>query len=72
MTLPPDTGRANDRWENEGGQTPSIAEGEAALSAELTRLGIQSSTVAIYEWHGFRYTNASDAIAAARRAELST
>ena len=35
--------------------------------AELARLGIERIPTEIYQWRGYRYTNASDAIAAARR-----
>lgn len=37
--------------------------------AELARLGIERIPTEIFQWGGFRYTNASDAIAAARRAQ---
>ena len=36
--------------------------------SELDRLGITSREHTTYEWNGFRYSNASDAIAAAKRA----
>ncbi len=35
--------------------------------AELARLGIVAVPKAVFEWSGYRYTNADDAIAAARR-----
>lgn len=35
---------------------------------ELRRLGITSHPHITYEWNGYRYSNASDAIAAAKRA----
>jgi len=37
--------------------------------AELERLGIQRVETVSYSWGGYRYTNARDAIAAAKRAE---
>lgn len=36
---------------------------------ELKRLGIQRVPVEVFLWGGYRYTNARDAIAAARRSE---
>ena len=35
---------------------------------ELTELGIVSVQVTSYEWGGYRYSNAADAVAAAKRA----
>lgn len=37
--------------------------------AELKRLGIQRVPAEVFLWGGYRYSNARDAIAAARRAE---
>ena len=37
--------------------------------AELDRLRIKRITTEVFVWGDFRYSNASDAIAAARRAE---
>jgi hypothetical protein len=36
---------------------------------ELKRLGIQRVPMEIFLWGGYRYSNARDAIAAARRAD---
>ena len=38
------------------------------LGAELARFGIVSVPTTFFEWNGFRYTRADDAIAAAKRA----
>lgn len=38
------------------------------LRAKLERLGITVIPRAVYEWGGYRYSNANDAIAAAERA----
>lgn len=35
---------------------------------DLRRLGIMSHEHTTYEWNGYRYSNAADAIAAAKRA----
>lgn len=37
--------------------------------ALLNELGITAKPHTAYEWNGYRYTNAADAIAAARRAK---
>lgn len=37
--------------------------------AELERHGVVVTTVEVFSWGGYRYTNAHDAIAAARRAD---
>jgi hypothetical protein len=41
---------------------------DAELRVRLDRLGIVVVPRAVYEWGGYRYSNASDAIAAAERA----
>jgi hypothetical protein len=43
------------------GRTPS------ATDADLRRFGITAHEHTIYEWNGYRYSNAADAIAAAKR-----
>lgn len=47
---------------------PQAAACSPAVCAELDRYDIAVVLHAIYEWGGYRYTNASDAIAAAKRA----
>jgi hypothetical protein len=42
-------------------------EGEKAVQAELDRHGIERGPADVYLWGGYRYSNARDAIAAARR-----
>lgn len=37
--------------------------------AELTRLGIERVAVQTFHWGGYRYSNARDAIAAAKRGD---
>ena len=39
--------------------------------AELDRYGIVTVPTEIFEWGGFRYTHARDALAAAKRADRS-
>ena len=51
------------RMENEGGHAPA----PGGQSAELARHGIVCVPATISEWGGYRYTNAHDALAAARR-----
>ena len=45
----------------------SAAAGSPETCAELDRYDIAVVLKAAYEWGGYRYTNASDAIAAAKR-----
>lgn len=40
---------------------------EQVVAAELERHGIVSIPATVYEWGGYRYSNARDAIAAAKR-----
>lgn len=61
-----DKSRASSRWENEGGaMRPPTDEAEAVQ--KLARHGITATQLTVYEWSGYRYTNRSDAIAAAER-----
>lgn len=51
--------------------SPSVRPIDQAASerdAELDRLGITAQQHTSYEWNGYRYSNAADAIAAAKRA----
>lgn len=48
-------------------QRPQALAGSANICAELDRYEIAVVLRAVYEWGGYRYTNASDAIAAAKR-----
>jgi len=49
------------------GSNPEIARAPA-MRAKLETLGITVVPRAVYEWRGYRYSNAGDAIAAAERA----
>jgi hypothetical protein len=44
-----------------------VAANEAELREKLDRLGIIAVPKTVYEWRGYRYSNARDAIAAAER-----
>ena len=71
MTLAPKPrpSRSADRWENEGGPgRPPAAKSEDAQQSELDGLGITSVQLTVFDWNGYRYSHARDAIAAARRA----
>ena len=48
-------------------QLPRALAGPAKVRAELDRYDIAVVLQAVYEWGGYRYTNATDAIAAAKR-----
>ena len=56
---------STDRWDNEGGQMPP----DNDLQHELELYGIAPVQLTVFDWGGYRYTNASDAIAAAKRAK---
>ena len=60
--------RSADRWDNEGGMMRPEMSPPDRLQAELKRHGIASVQLTVFEWRGYRYSNASDAIAAAKRA----
>ena len=59
------------RMENEGGPSNRGLAGRS-LDATLAKLGIVRVPITTFEWNGYRYTNASDAIAAAERATRTT
>ena len=59
------------RMENEGGPPPAHRSSEASMRDELAALGITCIQTKTFEWGGYRYTNAHDAIAAAKRGASS-
>lgn len=61
-------GRSTNRWENEGGpaRSPELPSRDG-LQTELKRYGITPVQLTVFDWGGYRYSNATDAIAAARR-----
>lgn len=46
---------------------PHALAGSPSMCAALDRYDVAVVLQAVYEWGGYRYTNASDAIAAAKR-----
>ena len=56
------------RQDNEGGPALQSPDEEDGLAATLAYLGIIAVPTTRFEWGGYRYTNAGDAIAAAKRA----
>lgn len=64
----PRSSRSADRWENEGGpsRSPPLSSDDG-MGSELKRLGIASVELTVFDWNGYRYSNARDAIAAAKR-----
>lgn len=62
------SGRSTDRWDNEGGQIRVEKTSTEGLQHELERYGIVPVQLTVFHWGGYRYTNVSDAIAAAKRA----
>ena len=63
--------RSTDRWDNEGGQIRPESTSTEDLQHQLQRYGIVPVQLTVFDWGGYRYTNASDAIAAAKRASSS-
>ena len=59
---------STDRWENEGGpaRSPTIPPA-AHLQSELNKYGVTPVQLTVFDWGGYRYSNAEDAIAAAKR-----
>ena len=60
--------RSTDRWDNEGGMMGPEMSTPDHLKAELKHHGIASVQLTVFDWGGYRYSNARDAIAAAKRA----
>ena len=56
------------RMENEGGPSSPASSRSEGLEVDLAHFGIVSVVVTTFEWNGYRYTNAKDAISAAKRA----
>ena len=56
------------RWENEGGHSGSPSNPSLDhLQLELHQYGIVPVPLMVFDWGGYRYSNARDAIAAAKR-----
>lgn len=62
---------STDRWDNEGGQIRPEMPSDDALELELKRYGIVPVKLTVFDWGGYRYSNATDAIAAAKRPSKS-
>jgi hypothetical protein len=62
---------STDRWENEGGQMRPEKLSADDLQVELKRYGVVPVQLTVFDWGGYRYTNARDAIAAAKRLSRS-
>ena len=60
--------RSTDRWDNEGGQVRPESTPTEDLQQQLQRYSIVPVQLTVFDWGGYRYTNVSDAIAAAKRA----
>lgn len=56
------------RWENEGGHLPGDPPAVGNdLQVELHKYGIAAVPLMVFDWGGYRYSTARDAIAAAKR-----
>ena len=67
-TIRSTSSRSTDRWDNEGGQIRPGSTSREDFPHDLQRYGIVPVQLTVFDWGGYRYTNASDAIAAAKRA----
>ena len=64
----PTSANSTDRWENEGGPaSPAKSDSEDIGAAALKQYGITSVQMTVFHWGGYRYSNARDALAAAKR-----
>lgn len=62
---------STDRWENEGGpMAPRRTPAPDELQIELQRYGVVPVQLTVFDWGGYRYSNAGDAIAAAKRSTM--
>lgn len=59
----------NEAPEDHSAVAPDLDPKARESQAELARYGIVAVPLMSYEWGGYRYSNASDAVAAAKRAE---
>ena len=60
--------KSTDRWENEGGPVaPPKTRGREDVQDDITKYGIVPVALTVFDWGGYRYSNAKDAIAAAKR-----
>lgn len=58
---------STDRWDNEGGMMRPEMSSPDDLRVELKRYSITPVQLTVFDWGGYRYSNAKDAIAAAKR-----
>ena len=70
-TIPSASRRSTERWDNEGGQMRPERLAADDLQRELSRYDILPVHLTVFDRGGYRYSNASDAIAAAKRAKLA-
>ena len=62
---------STDRWENEGGPIRPERPTPHDLQVELKQYGVVPVQLTVFDWGGYRYSNAKDAIAAAKRLSKS-
>ncbi len=70
-TINQSTRGSTDRWENEGGPVSPEMPSPNDLQVELKRYGVVPVQLMVFDWGGYRYSNARDAIAAAKRLSKS-
>lgn len=62
---------STDRWEDEGGPIHPERLSQDDLEVELKRYNVVRVQLTVFDWGGYRYSNARDAIAAATRLSRS-
>jgi hypothetical protein len=73
MSMPPKKGSAQSeasRPESNGSNVAAPKSADGDLTDSLAKFGIVAVPSMRFEWGGYQYTNATDAIAAAKRAAL--
>ena len=70
-TTNPKSNLSTDRWDNEGGMMRPEMPSPDDLQVELKRYSITPVQLTVFDWGGYRYSNAKDAIAAAKRQSKS-
>ena len=58
---------STDRWDNEGGMMRPEMPSQDDRQVELEQYGIVPVQLTVFDWGGYRYSSAKDAIAAAKR-----
>ena len=58
---------STDRWDNEGGPARPDDRSSESARIEMQQYGIVPVQLTVFDWGGYRYSTARDALAAAKR-----